>query len=286
MKFFDLHCDTPYECYTKSQKFYVNQLAVSGEQGKLFQDWHQTFAFWIKDDLPSPWQKYKEIYSDFKLKIKEKPQNLTPHFAVEGGALLQNDAERVFSLKEDGVKFLTLTWNGENNLAGGVKSDKSLTDFGKKVIENLNHSKIGCDLSHLNEKSFYKAVEISKFPLATHSNCRDLCENPRNLKLEQIKLIAQKGGVIGLCFYPDFLGGDVFESIYRNIYYLCENGFEEIIAIGSDFDGAKMSQNLCKISEVSELFNFLNAKGLEKGLLDKIFYQNAYNFVANLDQRV
>ena len=282
MDFFDLHCDTPYECYSKNQKFYVNQLAVSGNQAETFGNWHQTFAFWIKDDLPSPWQKYKEIYADFTSKLKEKPQNLTPHFAVEGGALLENDAERVFSLKKDGVKFLTLTWNGENNLAGGVKSDKPLTDFGKKVIKNLNHSKIGCDLSHLNEKSFYKAVEISKFPLATHSNCRDLCENPRNLKAEQIKLIAHKGGVMGLCFYPEFLGEDVFESIYRNIFYLCEKGYEDIIAIGSDFDGAKMSPKLDKICKVKDLYSFLESKGLKKDLLHKIFYLNAYNFVAKL----
>lgn len=280
--FFDLHCDTPFECFTKSQKFYVNRLAVSGKKGETFNNWCQTFAFWIRDDLASPFEKYKETYADFALKLAEKPRNLTPYFAVEGGALLENDADRIFKLKSDGIIFLTLTWNGENNLAGGVKSDKTLTDFGKKAIKNLNRCKIGCDLSHLNQKSFFKAAEISDFPLATHSNCRSLCDNPRNLSDEQIKILHQKGGIMGLCFYPEFLGDDVFESIYRNIFYLCEKGYEDIIAIGSDFDGARMSPKLDNISKVKDLYSFLEGKGFKSELLHSIFYLNAYNFVAKL----
>ena len=282
MNFFDLHCDTPYECYTKNQEFYVNRLGISGEGGKDFNNWYQTFAFWIKDGLENPFDFYKKMYSDFKTKLKNKPNNLTPLFSVEGGDLIENDSDRLFVLKEDNIRFLTLTWNGENKIAGGVNSDKGLTDFGKEVIDKMNFLKIGCDLSHLNKKSFYSALEYAEFPLATHSNCSEICRHPRNLNTEQIKLLCEKKGIIGLCFYPLFLGGDVFEKIYENICFLCDKGYENHIAIGSDFDGAKMDERLDNISKIPFLYEFLEQKGIKRDVLNKIFYENAYNYIANL----
>lgn len=282
MNYFDLHCDTPYECYKQREKFYVNQLAISGEKGAAFENWTQCFSFWISDDTKNPWQLYRNIYDDFKAKINAKPTNLTPIFTLEGGAAIENDIERLHTLKQDGIKFITLTWNGENLLAGGAYSDKGLTDFGKETIKLMNDLKIGCDLSHLNEKSFYEAIAVSEYPLASHSNCRTLCEHPRNLNDFQLKLIAKSGGVIGLCFYPDFLDGDVFEGIYRNIFHLCDIGLEDNIAIGSDFDGGKMSQRLDNLEKIPQLYSYLEQKGLRKAVLDKIFYTNAQNYIAKL----
>lgn len=282
MNYFDLHCDTPYECYKKNQPFYCNNLSVSGKKGEIFDKWTQTFAIWINDNTENPWQIYCNILNDFKEKLKFSPQNLTPLFAVEGGAVLENNINRLEALKQDGIKFLTLTWNGENLIAGGSKTDKGLTNFGKDVIKNMNSLKIGCDLSHINEKSFYSAIEIAELPLATHSNCYVLCPHPRNLKLGQIKLLAEKGGIIGLCFYPDFLQGDVYDAIYRNIYFLCENGFENSIAIGSDFDGGNMNEKLNNICKIPNLYCYLQERNLEKDLLERIFYKNAEKFIAKL----
>ena len=217
---------------------------------------------------------------DFKLKLKTAPKNLNPIFAVEGGAVLENDSERLFILKEDGIKFLTLTWNGENSIAGGVDSDKELTGFGKNTIKTMNRLKIGCDLSHINQKSFLGAIEYAEFPLATHSNSKKICNHKRNLTDEQIKLICEKGSIIGLCFYPEFLGEDVFEKIYENIFHISDMGFENHIAIGSDFDGAKMDYKLEKLEKIPDLYAFLKIKGLDNGLLYKIFYENANNYIA------
>ncbi len=279
MDYFDLHCDTPYECYFKNKDFYENDLSVSGKKGELFDNWKQVFAVWIRDDLEKPFEAYQKILNSFKEKLKKSPTNLTPYFAVEGGAVIEKNLSRIELLKNDGIRFLTLTWNGENNIAGGVKSDKALTDFGKEAIKELNRLKIGCDLSHLNKKSFYKAVEIADYPLATHSNCRAVLDAERNLTDEQIKLIAQKRGIIGLCLYPEFLGKDVFNAIYKNIYHLLELGFENNIAIGSDFDGAKMDTALNDISKIPSLYKCLEQKGIEKPILNKIFYKNAENYL-------
>ena len=257
-------------------------MAVSGESAQSFENWTQVFAIWLDDKDKNPWQKYQKVLFDFKQKLREKPHNLTPIFSVENGSLLETDADRVYELKQDGIKLLTLTWNGENNIAGGCQSDKNLTAFGKKVIDKMNKLKIGCDLSHLNKNSFYSAIEIAEFPLCTHSNCWDICSHPRNLATEQIKLVAQKDGIVGLCFYPLFLGGNVFEKIYENIFFLCDMGLENHIAIGSDFDGATMDEMLCKPQHVPVLAKFLEKKGLKSDLLHKIFYKNAYNYIAKL----
>ena len=285
MNYFDLHCDTPYECYFKNQDFFENNLAVSGEKGAAFENWKQVFAVWIRDDQAEPYKMYNAVLKDFKKKLKSKPDNLTPYFSVEGGAVIEDNIDRLYELKKDGICALTLTWNGENRIAGGSKTDKGLTDFGKRVIREMNSLNMLCDLSHLNEKSFYSVIELADYPIATHSNCCAVFDCPRNLNDNQLKRIAEKGGIVGLCFYPEFLGGNVSQKLYENIFHFLELGMENNIAIGSDFDGADMANGLCDISKIPLLYDKLLQKGINKPILDKIFYKNAENYLETFDKR-
>ncbi|MBQ3816900.1 MAG: membrane dipeptidase [Clostridia bacterium] len=282
MKYFDLHCDTAYECYIRKVDISDLSLAVSSGYSSCFEEWKQVFAVWIKDDLKGPFEVYKKIIADIKAKLKTAPKNLKPYFAIEGGAVIENDISRLSRLKSDGIRFITLTWNGENRIAGGSKTNAGLTKFGKKVIANMNRLGIACDLSHLNDKSFWKAAEFGDKILATHSNCRAVYDCPRNLDDEQIKIIAEKGGVIGLTFFPAFLGGDTFQKIYENIYHLLDMGFEKNICIGSDFDGADMDSRLNCAADIPELFVRLSEKGLSDRTLKRIFYENADEYVKSL----
>ena len=99
---------------------------------------------------------------------------------------------------------------------------------------------------------------------------------------EQLKLIADKGGIIGLCFFPGFLGGDTFQKIYENIYHMLELGLENHIAIGSDFDGADMDSRLENIGDIPSLYFRLSEKGISDRVLNKIFYENAAKYMLNL----
>ena len=281
MNFFDLHCDTAFECYKNNEEFYVNSLAISGEAAD-FKKWKQVFAVWIRDDHPEPFEFYQTVLTDIKQKLLKKPSFLTEFFSVEGGAVLEDDSDRLYILKNDQIKLLTLCWNGENLIAGGSKTEKGLTAFGKEVVSKMNRLKMACDLSHLNEKSFYAALEVADFPLASHSCSRFVFNHQRNLYDDQIKQLSQKNGIIGLCFYPEFLGENVFEAIYRNIFHLLDMGLENHIAIGSDFDGGQMDKTLNSIKLVPNLYTFLQTKGLKEDLLNKIFYENADNFIAKL----
>ncbi len=281
VNYFDLHCDTASEIYNKKTDFFEGSLAVNFNKIP-FDEWCQTFAFFIKDDRENPFSLYKNMLSYFTDKMKISLQPFEYILAVEGGAVLQEDCDRLYILKNDRIKFLSLAWNGETALAGGAYSEKGLTKLGEKAVALMNKLKIACDLSHLNEKSFYKAVELSSYPLATHSNCYNICCHKRNLKEEQIKAVSEKKGIIGLCFYPQFLGCDVLEGIYKNIFYLLDKGYEDIIAIGSDFDGGEMDKKLDNIAKVPILYRYLEDKGIENRLLSKIFYENAEKFVAKL----
>ncbi len=279
MDFFDLHCDTAYEMYVKNEGFENNSLAVSAKLGECFENWTQTFAIWIEEKRENPFLFYKNALSHLKKNLCGK---VNPIFAVEGGSVIENDIDRLYQLQKDGIKLLTLTWNGENSIAGGAKSDKDLTDFGKDVIKEMSKIGIAVDVSHLNDKSFYSVIDRADKILASHSNCRSICNHKRNLTDEQIKLLCEKGGIIGLNFYPEFLGDNFYDKIYKNIYHLCEMGLENNIAVGSDFDGAKMPNEMQNISKIPDLYLNLKKKGLKEDLLYKIFYKNANDFMLNL----
>lgn len=279
MKYFDLHCDTPYKLYTYGS----DNLAVDFNFSGIFDKWKQCFAVWISDDIKNPFDYYKEVLSNFKRYLLTKPENLIPILTVENGSVIGNDITRLEILKNDGIRVLTLTWNGENLIAGGVNSDKGLTDFGKTVLDELNRLRIACDLSHLNRKSFFDVIQRADFPIATHSCCTYICDNKRNLCDTGLKLISEKNGIIGICFYPPFLGTDKqFEGVYRNICHMLDLGIENNISLGSDFDGADMASELCNIGQIPMLYEFLYSKNISICTLNKIFYENADNFFDNL----
>ena len=278
MNFFDLHCDTASECFKQSTDFGNMSLAVNFGAAECFEKWYQCFAVFIDDTLDKPYEHYKDVLKLYRENIKSAPDNLTPVLTVEGGALIKKDISRVDELKSDGVSALTLTWNYQNPIASGALTEGGVTDFGKAVINRMNKLNIACDLSHLNHESFLQAVYLAKRPLATHSCLNEVCKHPRNLNLSDVSLIAEKDGIFGICLYPAFLGGNVLQNFYRNVYLLLDKGFENNIAIGSDFDGADMTGGIKSTLEIPILYKYLLNRGISEEQLKKLFFENAYNF--------
>lgn len=283
MRYFDLHCDTPYRCLEENLDFSSSALAVNSECGKYFDEYIQCFAVWIADDLQNPFEKYRKTIEDFKRKLGESKSAVRPIFTVEGGAVLEGNSDNLYILKDDGIRALTLTWNGKNQIASGVGEEGGITDFGKKTVRLMNKLNMICDLSHLNKESFYGALAEADYPIATHSCCEEVFAHRRNLDKNQLKELFSKGGIMGLCLYPQFLGeGDVRENIYKHIFYLLDKGYEDNIAIGSDFDGADMDKNLDGSAKIPEIYSFLEQKGINKCIIDKIFYSNAKKFFSSV----
>jgi membrane dipeptidase len=162
---------------------------------------------------------------------------------VEGGDVLEGELFNLRMLYRLGVRAMTLTWNYRNEIADGALEDKSLgglSTFGHTVIKEMNRLGMLADVSHLSEKGFYDVMEISEKPIAaSHSNAWSICRHPRNLKDDQIRLLHQKKGVMGMNFYPPFLSKEAANmgDIIKHIEYIAALAGTDVIGFGSDFDG-------------------------------------------------
>lgn len=176
-----------------------------------------------------------------KLK-KEQPSVL---LAIEGGEALEGNLAVLRILFKLGIRSLTLTWNQRNELADGIWEEKTaggLTSFGCQVVKEMNQLGMLIDVSHLSEKGFWDVLKFTQQPIAaTHSACYALRAHPRNLRDEQLTALAQNQGIIGLNFYPLFLGSQSQVISFRNVIEHLEHAVSitgiDHVGLGSDFDG-------------------------------------------------
>ena len=279
MMYSDLHCDSVTKAYRENISLFSCTLAVKIGSDKFIKR-EQCFALWLDDKLHGePAFSYcKELLSFYKAneeKIKEC--GITPNLTIENASSLGGNLNNIAYFKKQGVKMMSLTWNGENDLASGVNAKGDLKPFGKEAVKEMENCEIIVDVSHLNEEGFRDVCSIATKPfIASHSNCYDICPHKRNLKQWQVKEIISRGGLIALNFYPPFLGkGSVFERVRDNIEYLLSLGGENSIALGSDFDGADMSDELKTADDVERLYDYLIARGMSEEVVAKVFYENA-----------
>ena len=179
---------------------------------------------------------------------------------IENGLALEGDVHNIHHFKDRGITYITLCHNGDNDIcdsARGNNTHNGVSPFGKEVIAEMNRLGIMVDLSHAAEKSFYDALSISKTPIVcSHSNCRALCDHPRNLTDEQLKALAKAGGVAHTTFYPGFLKkvgeADILDGIAHLEHAISIMGIDHV-GIGTDFDG---DGGVVGMNDSSEIINF------------------------------
>ncbi|ACX52568.1 Membrane dipeptidase [Ammonifex degensii KC4] len=160
--------------------------------------------------------------------------------AVEGGHVLEGSLAvlRVFHLL--GVRCLTLTWNGRNELGDGVGEEGGLSSLGKEVVREMGRLGMLVDVAHLSPAGFWDVLRQAEGPIiASHANSRALCDHPRNLTDEQVKALAATGGVIGVTFVPRFIDPEkpTLDRLIDHMEHLAEVGGIDCVGVGSDFDG-------------------------------------------------
>ncbi len=279
MKYFDLHCDTLCKCADKNASLSQNDFDIDIKRLSKFEKATQTFACFIDDKYKGQdaYNRFFELYNIYKNTDFEK---VTPILSIENLSCLKGDIENIHKFKECGVKIASLTWNAENGIAGGVASECGLTDFGKKVVKQLENENITLDVSHLNQKSFYDVCKIATKPfIATHSNSFCICPHKRNLTDEQFEIISDIGGIVGINFYNLFLCETEtdFNDLFRHIERFLLLGGEKTIALGSDFDGCNVHKSIKKVENMPLFYDFL-VKKLGKIIANKIFYENSAEF--------
>ena len=181
-------------------------------------------------------------------------------FAIENGLALDHKLANVKHFAQRGVVYITLCHNGDNDICDSAKGSEThhgVSKFGEQVIQEMNRQGIMVDLSHAAERSFYDALDISATPIVcSHSNCKALCNVPRNLSDDQMRKLAKRGGVMHITLYPGFLRQEGETSILDALEHL-EHAIEimgvEHVGLGTDFDGDGGVRGL---ADSSELINF------------------------------
>ena len=179
---------------------------------------------------------------------------------------------------------MTLTWNGENELASGHKNpEMGFTDFGREVVKEMERQNIIVDVSHLNDKGMEQLMGgiATKPIIATHSNLRSICSHKRNLTEEMFQYIVEHKGLVGLNLLHNFVSDNEMKDskaeLFCHVYRMLELGGEDVIACGSDFDGGIESQmdNPAKFASFGE---YMLENGISRRIVDKIMFENALHF--------
>lgn len=157
----------------------------------------------------------------------------------QNGAMMGENAERVDMFAGLGVKIIQLTYNGRNQLGDGSMEaeNRGLTEFGREVVARLNATNTAVDLSHSGEQTCLDAIKASERPICiSHTGCRALANLPRNKTDEELRLMADNGGVAGIYFMP-FLKEDSFptaEDVVLHIEHAIKVCGEDHVGIGTD----------------------------------------------------
>ena len=179
---------------------------------------------------------------------------------IENGLAIENDIANVEHFANRGITYITLCHNGDNAIcdsARGTGTHGGVSAFGEQVIREMNRLGIMVDLSHGGEKSFYDALDISTTPIVcSHSNCKALCDVPRNLTDDQLRALAAKGGVAQTTMYHGFLKKEGEASILDAVAHL-EHAIDimgiDHVGVGTDFDG---DGGIKGMADASEMINF------------------------------
>ena len=298
----DLHCDTIMQLldHPDSGDLYRNTWKIDIEKLQKAHSKVQDFALFINlGDTNDPYGRYEEMRNLCTTQIHlygEHIQHVLSYqdvesvyksgkigalMSIEEGGVLGGDLDKLKQAYQDGVRLITLTWNYPNGLGEPHcgEQHKKLTQKGIEFVEAMQDLGIIVDCSHLNDAGTEQLGDILDVPfVASHSNAREVTAHTRNLPDKLIKLIANKGGVIGLNFAQSFLGTSPvsrIEDIVKHGLYLINKGGEDVVALGTDFDGIKPNTEIKDASEMYRLYDAFKEAGLSVEQCEKLFWKNA-----------
>lgn len=304
MTVIDMHCDTLLESWRHPEQSFADgptavNLSLMREAGSLA----QCFAMyipWHGAEL-GPYEIMQQMYANYITKMEENRELIRPAYSagdilknaeegylssfltIEDAALIEGKIERIDECWEKGVRMIGLIWNYENCLAYPNSNDpqahgKHLKEFGIDCVERMNKLGIIVDVSHLNEGGFYDVAKYSNKPFAaTHSCARALCDHSRNLTDDQLKVIGEKGGIVGVNFYGAFLNQDgsapTYKRIVEHLVYMGNKAGIDSIGFGSDFDGIDDNGELVNFGGFVRLLEEMQGSFTDDDI-DKISHEN------------
>lgn len=314
MNYIDLHCDTISELFynQKSASLKDVPLQVNLNHLKKGNAILQCFAMFIfLKKVNDPFAECVKMIDKFYEEIEKNKADIRPIYTyqnlldnlktnklsalltIEEGGVTENNLSYLRTFYRLGVRMICLNWNFENGVGHpnffyqeGQKPDfytpntkQGLTEYGFKMIREMNRLGMIIDVSHLSDKGFYDVIETSTKPIvASHSNARAICPNVRNLTDDMILKLAANGGVMGMNFCADFLdeteGNRTISAVIKHMKYIKQLAGVDVIALGSDFDGIDPNIEMKDASYMPLLFESMRKEGFTEEEIEKIAYKN------------
>ncbi len=211
---------------------------------------------------------------------------LSGMLSMEDGRAVEGSFDKLRALYEMGIRVMGLTWNHANcfgfpNSTDREIMERGLTPFGKEALSCMEEMGMVIDVSHLSDGGFWDVARLSRKPfIASHSNCRALNPHTRSMTDEMIRALAEKGGVMGLNFCPNFLNRNpedehsAVEDLARQLRHRINVGGLECAAIGTDFDGIGGELDIGSAEQMPVFFEKLGEMGFTPRELDRICLGN------------
>ena len=232
---------------------------------------------------------------------------------MEGGHMIDDSLSVLRNYHRLGVRYLTLSHSVNTNWSdssGDKPVHNGLTDFGKDVVRELNRLGMMVDISHVSDKTFWDALEVSKAPLvASHSSSRVFSSHPRTMSDEMVKALAAKGGVVMINYEVTFLDNDRYEAsqkrqglsreevaklpalpdvswmkIVENIDHMAKIAGPTHVGLGSDFDGTTVPDGMDDVSMLPKITAALLDKGYSEEDVKNILGENILRLLEKVEQ--
>lgn len=302
--YFDCHADTLTNMKEGEGTLNENRCNLDLKRVRSFaENYTQIFALWKdrREMGDQPEETFQKIYqravsllqaeadklvwckSAEEMELAHKAGKAAAFLSIEDLSIMGIMAEKI---RELGIRFAMLTWNYENQYASGAAADQSgrLTSKGKSTVHKLLEEGIVMDISHLSDAGAEDIFLMTDGPvMASHSNVREVCGRPRNLKKWQIQELIQRKGLIGMNLFSAFVGENnpTLLDLLRHMDYILELGGEDVLSLGGDLDGTgnRFPMEFYGVESVPHLREVMENEGFGRKLADKIFFENARAFV-------
>ena len=240
--------------------------------------------------MESPW--LTAVRTAAGAEAARREGKLYAFFAVEGMAAIGEDLTGIDRYAAFGARIGMLTWNETNALATGAGGDpySPLTDLGRQAVVRMQNLGMVVDVSHLNDGGFADVIRLARGPvIASHSNCRALCDVRRNLTDEQLRAIRDTGGVVGVNVYHGFVHADperqTAEMVARHAAHMADVMGIEHVACGFDFceffgPGNEGARGLEDCGEIPTFFRWLEKLGMTERERELIARENLLRVLA------
>lgn len=201
---------------------------------------------------------------------------------IEGAHALEGDLDALDVFAGRGVRYLGISHFSANEAAfpaygRGRRDEEGLTRFGRDLVAKCEALDVIVDLAHINRKGFLEACEMAtRPPIVSHTGVAGAFEHWRNIDDDQLRAVADRGGVVGVIFCPKFLGGDGLGPVVKHISHILDVCGEDTPALGSDWDGFIVpTAELCDAAHLPLLTDAMLEAGFSDRVIGKLLHGNA-----------